>query len=1034
MEFICTYPNLPLNSTEENYLCLFGFKDNLSELLRNHLKIQVVIDEGLNYSRFQGCLIATCAVDNKNIDEKKNLLTYLTNLFKVIIYELDLSRSVLSTSFSNTLDNCPLSKLYMDTYVEIQGIANRFEISFSNFEASGQVYFDSSFCVNVKKQKFDNKKFQEKYTTFIKSLNIFNTRRQKFNDLQRLIELSIDLENLGLINVKPADIRNLVEKSERKVDEAIRTEKTQIHEKLVNYLLGENNGKPLVKNEISYLFIKKKSFFDAIEKLKKWIEEKSKNDFDEFIRYLEKHINDFLISNDSKNDLYNKLKVILIQFDQNIENRLKEIEMNLFNDIKSLKDQVKEWHINLVHAEYKLSNQYKSETDHKFYFDKQVTVESVMLMADSFILVTKTVFDTTSYLILQCKQYEKNVALIFEFDTFPVISFGSSISAMLIILNEEKKVQKISYGQISDHVDCYKESQFIQDSCFSHNFNTMLYVNEKKELWTYNIWKNSLIHIPMEDPTESVKICNNELLILVSTKSYIKVFTFKFEEIIKIPCEFSESYIKSVSTKAFSIYSFRQVNSTITNCKAISVSNPAKLEFYNISEDISHMLCIPTSSELDFYIHSNNEEALSKSMDFYNELKEAYKKIKIKPFKTLQLTPITSKIISNFMRNNYALIATVGNSNLTPLWNSHKVLEELSKPNIDFYLKVFELTTFGSVETLLHKAGSVKVLSLIGDISWFNHLNFAFKKTFQGSYSENIWACINKHKKQHYLCLYSPWNLNRIENLKIVNFFYAVSEIFIVAPNTNEESIATYLNISKNRFPGLAPKDKRVDVWYLNKEPTTHLSFYNVSVFSSEHIHSEIEYFLNTLETSTQKDIEVLIRTMKGVITSLFLDDDVDFNVRLEKLPNDVELHRTFIEAESENGDELVIESFQLNKNKESERCRAACPGCSAMCSLPNSHNANGEAHKTHVHRKIKNTFAFTKELKFESTCDLYCVGYNPHFHDEPCVMNCIVKHQNGDWKHHDGGKKFDISRSEFAYDKISCTTWWTYKNWALKD
>lgn len=1031
MELLCSYPDLPLNVAEKAYLCLFGCKSFLSQMLSRHYNEKFDVKDGLHYYKYQGCMIVTCSTDNKNIQEKQSHLAYLASLFSVVFYALDPRNLMLSTSMSKSLESCPLSKLYINTFAEYKGIEKKYGLTEIPFESKNECYLDSSFYTYVDKNKFNFENFQVLYTAFIKSLNIFNTRIQKFNDHEKIIEFCIQIEDLGIHGVKVADVRECVENSEKEIISAINNAKNLLYENIVNYLFssGENKGgTALVKNEVSYMIIKKKSILELIEELKNFIFKCKNIEYELILGFFREKVYDFLINNRIRNDLNNVLKNLIDKFDKSIDEKIRESEMNLFNKIKNFREFAKEYEINIVHTEYREENPVRMETHYSFNYSKQVAVIQTFLSSDTFILLSQTCLNPTYYPLLECKKLSKQATTLFEFETPPILATGSSASSVVVVLNKEKKIIKLTPDTTTEYSDCYQDNSLLQEPSYSEKFNTLLFISDKSELWTYSLWKRALIHVPMSDQVKSVKICNNDLLILVDFSNYLKVFTFKFEEIIRIDSENSISFIKSIDCNNFSIYSHNKEKSKIIKFKSSKITKPVQIDYCTISEDVAFTICTPTSTRLTFYMYSEDQNILNAALDFYDELKDTYKKITIKPFEDLKVSEITQKVLSNLMKNNYELIANLGNSNLTPIWKSPKVLEILAESNIDFFNKIFELTTFNNIEDLLITAGSVKVLSLIGSPNFFNQINLVFKKNPQGTYLENIWGCINKYKKEYVLCLYSSWGHNHIETMKTINFFYTISDIFIIAPQNNEEFVSTCLQISKNRFPDLTPNEKRVDIWYMNREPSSLLSSYNISLFTDENMQSELEYLLNSFIFPVKLEAKSLIRLMKGVITSLFLDDDVEVDTRIRKLKVDVELHKTILEY----GDDIVIESFQLNKNKNSTRCKSVCPGCSAMCCLPNSHNQEGTSHKTRAHRKIKNKFAFTKELKIESTCDLYCVGYNKHFHDEPCVLVCSGKYQNGDWKHHDQGKKFDIGKIEYSYDKVSCSTWWTYKNWSF--
>ena len=753
------------------------------------------------------------------------------------------------------------------------------------------------------------------------------------------------------------------------------------------------------------------------------------------MKFFKKNLYPFFSDNSASTKNYFRQQIIsfIDKFNEDKAKIIELIERNLKQQIKKLVCNPRKKVINIMITKYQLSNPCKLTHKATLFFDFNIELIQFINDCSIYLFVFR---HNTEYFIYKYIDNDHYQA-IRKYKKKPEIAFGSSHKNIVISVNSYKSIEVNSIDDLKFYTTPYENSSKIKYPNYVVKFNCLLYINDKNQAMSYNFWKNVVTRLNIKEKIISLRISENQELIGVGLEFSIKILNLNLETYFEIQTTSIKFYIANSDLNSFTLYYYDENSIRIEFFSKEKDNYAFYPQITGIAFEISNILSVTLKDTRKIYIQSEIQEELDFAIKFYEGLKEFSKNhIIIKYTENLIressfLSELSQECLKKLSYLHYIPIAHFENSNLNPKFkNPRNLIFDLKNSNLELFNLVTSLSDFEEIESLLLKVPKIKVISLVADKYWFINFNMVFKKNYYVNYRSSIYANINEINNEFYLCLYSPFSSDLIELQKVISFFNSISHHLLIAPPKNFNSLHLYkcLKLSRIRFPEITLEPDSIQILLMkNLKDFFILDAFKINYFTETNIEDEMRYLIESfsLEKKPKDTLELMI-ILKGALISLYLDDDVSIFDRLAGIPNDIELIKTLVS--NDNG--CYLESFQINKNPFSARCKSVCPGCSAMCELLAKHKSN---HYTRIHRTYKNRYNLDFENIIISTCEL-CCHENSHYHYEPCVGVCKSgkKQFATKWKHKNKSKKFNMTNIEYIYDKIECKIWWAYNEWSL--
>ena len=1042
MEEICSFPQIPDFYYREKYFCVVGSKDSVLKFLFKDLEISVNdLKTGIVFYRFKDVLVV-CYVNDKDDSFKRiSYLAFLTEIFENIVYLLDSRAKLISSNSKIGVMNHEISKLRISTFYHFLPEKNKYLSAKGEkieLKKKAEVLNVSAFS-NFSVSELDYRSFKKIYLEFSE----FFRDSEDFEDRARLIEertkvLSDNLVRIGIPKATFDTMKGIVNVFEKKMQEKILEFKLEFYEKVMELLLSSNGNSTnpfRVKQTITKKIVFNMHFNEFIELFDNKLKSVTIVDLNDMMKFFEKNLFAFFINNSgsTREQFKQQISNLIYLLEGKKNESIKLLSIELVETIKKLGNDRGNREINVMIKKQMLSNPFEIFEQATFYFDYDIELIQILNCGSCYLFTFKSL---KSYFIFKYKD-ENHYELIKEYQEKPIMAYGCNYKKIIITQNSIGLIEVISCDHYETHTALYENNEEINYPNYVVKFDCLIFIDDKNQAKNYNLRLKVVTNLNIKEKVFAMRISDNQEFVGVCVEKFVRVLDLKMQTVFQIESTCVNFYISITEEKSFVLY-FYEGNSlkieTFTRDKEASTFYP---EIMDISEEICHIFSVPLNDTRNFYIQSDLQEDLEFAYKFFKDLQELSKTHQIQKYsKPLLSTPsflpeLSPKFSFKLKNLRYTAIADISNSNLIPKFkNPSSLLPAIKNSKQDLFSLILSLSDFQELEALISKFPKLKVISIIGDKNWFKHFNSIFNKDYLINYNSSVWANINEINEEFYLCLYSPFVNDLIELQKLMSFFYAVSHHFLVCPpeNFNFLNLFKCLKLAQTRFPEISAEPDSIQILIMKKiKDLLTLDGFSISYFTEPRLLDEMRYLIESFALNKQaKDSKELMRIIKGVLISLYLDDDVAIFDRLNGKANDVELMKTFTSKD----DSFYLESFQINKNPQSGRCKSICPGCSAMCELPSEHKS---AHQTRVHRKYKNRYSLDMEDMVDTTCELRC-HENSHYHYEPCVGACKSEDESfkTKWKHRDQGKAFDITNIEYTHDKIECKTWWNYNEWSL--
>ena len=1045
MEEICSYPDVPDIYNKEKYLCVVGSKYNVLRFLSQDLgSFMKDLKTGIVFYRFNDVLVVCYVTDKDDSLKRASHLTFLTGIFENIVYLLDSRAKLISSNSKVGVMNNEISKLRINTfynfipevrkYSSVRGV--KIDIK-KKAEVLNESAYSSYSVSDLDYQSFKN--IYLEFSGYFQGSEDFGDRGKLIKERTKI--LSDDLLRIGIPKATLETMTEIVTSIEGKMNEKMSEFKLEFYEKVMELLLSSSgNSQNIfnVKQAITKKIVFEMHFNEFIELFDKKLESVIKIDFNDMMKFFEKNLFGFFVNNSGyiREQFKQKIKNFIYLFEEKRNESIKLLSIELVETIKKLGSDRGRKEINVMIKKQMLSNPFEITQQATFFADCDMELIQILNFDSCYLFALRSL---TAYFIFKYVD-ENHYELVKEFQEKPVIAYGCNLKKIVLTQNSLGFIEVISFDKTVTHAVPYKNNTVINYPNYMVKFDCLIFIDDQNQAKSYNLRQKVVTNLNIEEKIYSLRISDNQEYVGVSNEKMIKILNLKMQTVFEFQSECDNFYISVTKEKSFILYCYKDNSLKIETFSKDKEQSTFYPEIKDISEEISHIFSVPLNDTRKFYIQSEIQDELEFAFNFYEDIKELSKNhLILKYSKSLLsqssfLPELTPKISIKLANLRYIPIADLSNSNITPKFkNPSSLIPDIKTSKQDLFTLILSLSDFQDIETLASKFPKLKVISLIGDKNWFINFNSSFDKDYLVNYKSSIWANINEINNEIYLCLYSPFISDLIELQKLMSLFYAVSTHFLVAPpeNFNSLHLLKCLKLAQTRFPEISAESNSIQILLMKKlKDFFKLAGYNTSYFSESRLLDEMKHLIESFSlnqnSNASRDSKELLRILKGALVSLYLDDDVAIFERLDGRPNDVELMRTFVST----GDGFCLESFQINKNPQSARCKTICPGCSAMCELPSEHRS---AHQTRVHRVYKNRYTLDMEDMVDTTCELRC-HENSHYHYEPCVGACKSEDQSfkTKWKHRDQGKSFDITSIEYAHDKIECKTWWSYNEWSL--